>query len=121
ELASKIKMPRFIDSFEENGNFYLVVEYIRGRTLDKEILSYRGHVKSKSLNQLKVEKRITYYLLQVATILEKLHQAAIVHRDATGNNFMITPTGKVYLIDMELSYALRDAPNPPFVLGTDGY
>src|SRR5262245_11680436 len=35
KLQNKVRIPRLLGSFEENGNFYLVIERIRGRSMFK--------------------------------------------------------------------------------------
>lgn len=121
QLAHQIKMPKLIDSFEENGNYYLVIEHINGEPLSanlkrnfREIQSafrYGGKAGIKQLN----------YLVQIANILKDIHSNEYIHRDVTPANFMITPQGKVFVIDMELSYSLKGELSTPFQLGTYGY
>src|SRR5882672_6085182 len=36
-LQNKVRMPRLMGSFEENGNYYLVMEYIKGKPLYEKI------------------------------------------------------------------------------------
>ncbi len=120
-LAKVVRMPRLLGEFEENGNYYLVIEHIKGKPLHS-IVS-----KSRSLRKSLLEgggegKAVMSYLRQAVAILHELHNRGIVHRDATLNNFMVMPAGRVAIIDMELSYSLSGvAPDPPFALGTFGY
>ena len=123
QLQDKIPMPRLLGHFEENGNYYLVIGHVKGKALQKVI----GETQKKDLRQSlitgdKVGTRFLDYLIQITGILEKLHGEGIVHRDATPNNYMITRSGKVALIDMEMSYSLPlQFPTPAFQLGTFGY
>lgn len=120
-LQSKIRIPKLIDSFEENGNFYLVIQYIKGKSLYSILRRYHSILRTCQTGQKNIEKRIIHYLIQITSLLELLHKNNYVHRDVTPANFMITPYNKVYIIDMELSYCLDDTLSPPFQLGTQGY
>lgn len=121
KLQDKVRMPRYLDSFEENGNYYLVMEYLRGKPLYK-VLKESDDMWSQVDAGTKVIKKTLKHILQVIDILQKMHDNKVVHRDATANNFMLLPLGGMAVIDMELSYPL-DASflSPPFQLGTQGY
>jgi serine/threonine protein kinase len=121
-LQDKVRMPRLLGSFEENGNYYLVIECIKGKSLGSLCKKHSKILREGLLSGNKLGIRFLNYLLQIVDILETLHQNNVVHRDATSNNFMITPGGKVAVIDFELSYSLQqEPPSPPFQLGTFGY
>lgn len=121
-LQKQLRIPKWLNSFEENGNFYLVIELINGKSLTSTVRKYEKTLRDGLLYGGKIGIRFIGYILQITELLEKLHQRGIVHRDATGGNFMITKNGKVALIDMELSYCVKDQfPFPQFDLGTFGY
>lgn len=121
-LQDKVRIPRYIDCFEENGNYYLVIERIKGRTLSQTLKKKSDKIREGLLNRDSEGKRFLSYLLDIIDLLEKLHNEQVVHRDATSNNFMITPGGKIALIDMELSYSIQQQqPEFPYQLGTHGY
>lgn len=70
--------------FEENGTAYIVMEYLEGRTLKDEL---QAHPDPMSLEEtLKL-------LTPVASALEAVHAAGLVHRDISPDNIMLTPTG----------------------------
>lgn len=122
ELQDKIPMPKLLGYFEERGNYYLVIEHVRGKALQKVIASNRKELRQSIINGGKLGMKFLGYLIQIAKILETLHAHQVVHRDATPNNYMITPGGKVALIDMEMCYSIREKfPTPAFALGTYGY
>lgn len=122
ELQDKIPMPRLLGHFEENGNYYLVIGHVRGKALQKVIASKRKELRQSIINGGKLGLKFLDYLIQIARILETLHTHQVVHRDATPNNYMITPGGKVALIDMEMCYSIKTTfPTPAFALGTHGY
>ncbi|SFN88537.1 Serine/threonine protein kinase [Chitinophaga sp. YR627] len=121
KLHGHVKLPKALAWFEENNISYLVLERIKGKSLHKVLSEMTPSFIPVAYGNKKSPK-IVGYLLQIISILEKLHEQHIVHRDVTVNNFMVTPGGNVYVIDMELSYSTRDHhPAPPFKLGTYGY
>ena len=75
--------------FEENNTAYMVMEYLRGKTLG-ELLQRQG-----KLSQNRALKLIT----KVAQALEILHQARFLHRDIKPDNIMLADDGRVVLID----------------------
>jgi serine/threonine protein kinase len=122
ELQDKVRMPRLLGHFEENGNYYLVIERIKGKPLFKVCREKNGELRDGLLTGTSTGITFVNYLIQIVDLLNTLHKHHVVHRDATSNNFIIMPNGKVAVIDMELSYSLQQqAPAPPFTLGTYGY
>ncbi|AXY75205.1 hypothetical protein D3H65_14975 [Paraflavitalea soli] len=122
QLQAKVRIPRLLGHFEERGNYYLVIEHIKGKALQKVCSENRTVIRESVITGNKLGKQLLDYLIQITDILTVLHGQQIVHRDATPNNYMVTPGGKVALIDMEMCYALdTQFPTPPFPLGTHGY
>jgi serine/threonine protein kinase len=121
DLAGEVNTPRIFDYFTENGNAYLVMEFIKGDSLNDKIENIHSGNNWESLT-LKDKYTLIDYLLSVIDVVKKLHQKGYVHRDITPANFIIDRKGKVYLIDMELTYSIKlHKPNPAFRLGTPGY
>jgi len=121
DLADSVFIPKIIDMFEEHGNSYLVMEFIKGKTLTNVIAQiYQG----KSWLQLAVNNRLNLLklLLNVVNILKNIHDKKYIHRDLTPNNFILTASNRLYVIDLELAYR-KDIkyPTPPFQLGSTGY
>lgn len=122
QLQDKIRLPRLLGSFEENGNYYLVLERIRGKSLGKACKDVGKDLREGLITGNKLGMKFLDYMLQMIELLDTLHKQQVIHRDVTAANFMITPAGKVAVIDMELSYSLvKHFPDPPFQLGTHGY
>lgn len=122
QLQDKIRIPRLLGSFEENGNYYLVIERIRGKSLYE--ICRKRHKESREglITGNKIGMMFLGYMIQFIKLLDTLHREQIVHRDVSSNNFIITPAGRVTLIDFELSYSLDvNFPSPPFQLGTRGF
>lgn len=122
ELHNKVRIPRLLGHFEEGGNYYLVIEHIKGKPFFKACGEKNKELRQGLITGNKLGMQFLDYLIQIAAILETIHKNGIVHRDATANNFMIMPNGKVAVIDMEMSYSIPlQYPLPAFQLGTHGY
>jgi serine/threonine-protein kinase len=76
--------------FEENNTAYMVMEYLRGKTLTELLKQRQG--KLSEVNALK-------YIAKVGEALEVLHLAQFLHRDIKPDNIMLANDGRVVLID----------------------
>ena len=76
------------DFFHENNTAYLVMEYLKGPTLEEHIKQY-GRMKPEYVFQI---------MKPVMRSLEKIHQAGMVHRDISPDNIMLSD-GCIKLID----------------------
>lgn len=121
DLAGYVPTPKIFDMFEENGNTYLAMEFIKGNSVNDKV----GIInKGNSWSELSGEEKmlLTGYLQDVVVLVEKLHKKGYIHRDITPANFIVDKKGNILLIDMELAYStVLHKPDPPFKLGTDGY
>lgn len=121
KLTDEIPIPSLIDFFHEDGNSYLVIEYIEGLSLDhylKKVLNLKIWLLADS----SIKNNIINILTNIVKNLNKLHQLGYVHRDITLLNFMIRNDNDVVLIDLELAYSLNtNFPDPPYQMGTPGY
>lgn len=121
KLENILPLPAIYDLFEENGDGYLVMEFVRGVSMQKRIREI--HRERAWIDMLLIEKkRLFSYALQVLDIIEVMHIHGYIHRDITSNNFLVNRQNKLWMIDLELSYSLSlHKPFPPFRLGTPGY
>lgn len=114
-------LPKPIACFELNGDTFFSMEYKESVSLTEKAAELsEGHV----WRFIPVERKRTMvgYLLQVVKILGIFHEEGIVHRDVTASNFIVTETGQVFAIDIELCYDLQNKGSiVPFTLGTPGY
>jgi serine/threonine protein kinase len=121
-LQHTLRMPKLLGYFEERGNYYMVIGHVRGKALQKVMAEERKGLRQSLIKGDKTGRRFLSYIDQICALLEVLHAKGVVHRDATPNNYMVTPGGKVALIDMEMCYSLPlKYPTPAFQLGTYGY
>lgn len=88
ELKEADQIPEFIEYFEENDNYYIVQEYIEGKTLNKLI------------NENWDAENLSRFLWDVLSVLEKLHRNDIIHRDIKPSNLIKSDRNcKIVLID----------------------
>lgn len=78
-----------IDIFDENNTSYMVMSFIKGRTLQSIVdangpLSYPDAVN---------------YMAQISNAVDYIHRQSILHRDIKPENIMVTPDYKAILID----------------------
>jgi len=121
DLGTSVPLPRIYDFFEENGNTYLVMEYVKGQPLDKIVVATFN---DRLWISLSLPKRLQLldYSLQILGMISQMHDRGYVHRDITPANFLSDSNRKLWMIDLELSYNYsKSQPYPPFRLGTPGY
>ena len=78
------------DFFEENNTAYLVMEFLKGKSLAK-VVEERGGALG--------EKEAVGYILKVCEALEVVHKAGYLHRDIKPENIIVCDDGRVVLID----------------------
>ncbi len=84
------QIPRLFAHFDEDGDFYLVQEFVDGHDLTKEILPGR------CLN----ENAVFYLLKDILEVVVFVHQHNIIHRDIKPQNLMRRHyDDKIVLID----------------------
>ena len=76
--------------FEENNTAYMVMEYLKGKTLN-QILKQR----QSKIPQAQALK----YIATVGKALSVLHSSQFLHRDIKPDNIMLAEDGRVVLID----------------------
>ena len=88
-LGKHPQIPEFIGHFEENGQFYLVLEFIEGEEFEQEVARL-------VLN----ETQAIEFLCDVLEILKSVHQQGIIHRDIKPSNLIRRISdGRMTLID----------------------
>ena len=80
---------RVLDFFETNNTAYVVMEYLKGRTL-KEMVAYNGPFNADESMEI---------INQLLNAVEVVHNAGMLHRDIKPDNLIITEEGRVVLID----------------------
>jgi eukaryotic-like serine/threonine-protein kinase len=77
---------------EQNGQAFIVMEYVSGKTLD-QLIGRRGLRLNQALK----------YAVQIAGPLAKAHAAGIIHRDLKPSNIMVTGNDLVKVLDFGLA------------------
>lgn len=83
----------------DEGEQYLIMEYVEGKTL-KEVIKKKGVL---SLD------RALDYAHQILAGLNHAHSYGVIHRDIKPQNIMITPSGQVKIMDFGLAMNLTDS------------
>lgn len=84
---------RALDAGEVDGMYYLVTEYVTGRTLE-DVVFEDGPLEVDDWKRAAVE---------LASALDVIHQAGFVHRDVKPSNIIRTADGSLKLLDLGLS------------------
>ena len=89
-LGEHDRIPRLYSYFEEEGQFYLVEEFIQGQNLASEFQSGKRWSEEETVN----------FLQELLEILTVVHQENTIHRDIKPANIMRREhDGKLVLID----------------------
>ncbi|MBE9010046.1 CHASE2 domain-containing protein, partial [Pseudanabaenaceae cyanobacterium LEGE 13415] len=118
KLGEHDQIPRLLAYFEEDGEFYLIQEFIAGTMLSAE-LAIGKHLS---------EVRIVALLQDLLQILEFVHRRSVIHRDIKPSNIIVRSSDqKLVLIDFgavkELQHQLTetDIVTATIGIGTQGY
>ena len=98
--ASSLKHPNIVEVYdvgEDNGKYFIVMEYINGKTL-KSLIKKRG--------VLTVEE-VVDIMLQLTSAVSCAHDSYIIHRDIKPQNVMILEDGRVKITDFGIAMALN--------------
>lgn len=98
--ASSLSHPNIVEIYdvgEDEGNFYIVMEYIEGKTL-KQLIKKRGVLSLSETMDI---------MLQLLDALASAHDSYIIHRDIKPQNIMIKDSGLVKITDFGIAVALN--------------
>jgi serine/threonine-protein kinase len=108
-------LPRVVDQFFDNQNFYMVMDYIEGETLDAEFVI---------MGEPFSEEEVIPWMFQLCDILEYLHfqDPPVIYRDLKPSNIIIDSQGELKLIDFGTArffdpVKIKDT----FIMGTPGF
>jgi serine/threonine protein kinase, bacterial len=89
-IGNHPQVPRLLDYFEEQEQFYLVQEYISGATLQQEV----------KLKGILTETGIKQFLSEILPLLQYIHEQKVIHRDIKPANLIRrTQDARMVLID----------------------
>ena len=81
---------RVRDIFQENETAYIVMDFVEGETL-KARLDKTGPLTWTQAKEI---------FVPAIQAMEQVHQADLVHRDISPDNLMLTPDGRVMILDL---------------------
>ncbi|MBH8567004.1 pentapeptide repeat-containing protein [Nostoc sp. CENA67] len=90
KIGNHPQVPRLLDYFEEQEQFYLVQEYISGATLQQEVKA----------NGIFSETAVKQFLSEILPLLQYIHEQKVIHRDIKPANLIRrTQDARMVLID----------------------
>lgn len=98
--ASSLSHPNIVEVYdvgEDNGEYYIVMEYVEGKHL-KGLLKKRGKLTIPEVVDI---------MIQVTSGLTVAHDSYIIHRDIKPQNIMILDNGLVKLTDFGIALAMN--------------
>lgn len=116
--AARIDHPnvvRIYDVVHQDGRLWIVMELVTGRTL-AELVRDSGPLPAAD---------VVHIGLGLATALRQVHAAGVLHRDVKPANVILTPGGRVVLMDFGIAVAWDQSDttltSTGVVIGTVGY
>ena len=98
--ASSLSHPNIVEMYdvgEDDGVYYIVMEYVEGQTL-KQLLKRRGNLTLSETIDI---------MLQLTDGMAHAHDSYIVHRDLKPQNIMIQDDGQIKITDFGIAMALN--------------
>lgn len=100
--ASSLSHPNIVEMYdvgEDNDEYYIVMEYIEGKTL-KQLIKKRGFLTIPEVIDI---------MLQLTDGLAHAHDSYIIHRDIKPQNILILENGLVKITDFGIAVALNSS------------
>jgi serine/threonine protein kinase len=94
---------RGLEDFEENGRFYLVMQYIPGPNLEELQIDF-----FKRMRMPIPEAQVLRIMAQICDATEALHAGHVLHRDIKPANIKLTEAGDPILLDLGLAKLFKD-------------
>lgn len=98
QAAASLSHPNIVSIYdvgEEDGLYYIVMEYVEGHTL-KDLIRQRAPLPVTEVIEIGI---------QICDALECAHKNMIVHRDIKSQNIMITSDGRIKVTDFGIARA----------------
>ena len=119
QSAANLSHPNIVGVYdwgEEDGTYFIVMEYIKGRSL-ADILRAEGALRPDISADIAID---------VASALSFAHQSGVIHRDIKPGNILVSPNGQVKVTDFGIARAFNggvdnDLTQAGNVMGTATY
>ena len=111
QRAANLNHPNIVSVFdwgEERGTYFIVMEYVEGRSL-AEMIRTEGSIHPDKVAEISSE---------VAAALSFAHRNGIVHRDVKPGNVLVSPNGHVKVADFGIARALANVQSELTQAGT---
>lgn len=98
--ASSLSNPNIVEVYdvgEDNGEYYIVMEYVEGRHL-KQLIKKRGKL---------TPTEVVDIALQITNGLSVAHESYIIHRDIKPQNILIVDNGMIKITDFGIAVAMN--------------
>ncbi len=107
-------IPAITDRFDAQNRHYLVMEYVEGRNLEEELAARGADPLPEGL--------VIDIVRQLCDVLAYLHNMTppVVYRDMKPSNVMLTPKGRVVLVDFGIARLFKAA-RKGTMIGTLGF
>lgn len=116
QLLSSLQHPNIVahrESFQDNGKFYIAMEYVDGGDLSDKISNRKTPF---------TEDEVLKIFIQICFALKYIHEKKVVHRDIKPQNVFLTHLGIVKLGDFGVARALEGTQDMcKTVIGTPYY
>jgi len=106
EIGRRLSHPsiqRHLHQSEHRSAEYLVLEYMRGRTL-------REVVQKRAPEMLPTEE-VLHILIQVCSALAYAHEHGVIHRDIKPENIMLVENGDIKIFDFGIALLEKERPS----------
>lgn len=98
--ASSLSHPNIVEMYdvgEDNGIYYIIMEYVEGKTL-KQLIKKRGTITLSEAIDI---------MLQLTDGITQAHDSYIIHRDLKPQNILIKEDGQIKITDFGIAVALN--------------
>src|SRR5437870_5825162 len=100
--AANLNHPNIVSVYdwgEEDGTYFIVMEYVKGRSL-RQLIRTEGPLHPQRVAEIGAE---------IASALAFAHQNGVIHRDVKPGNVVISPSGQVKVTDFGIARAAGNA------------